>query len=341
MTYEEIIKEITSKLSGDNEKDTQFLLWEFRKYIDHEYANEILKAIGRLISDRETDSTREIIKREFNNLCILMRDVMLDEVRSKIKEGNLDKAERLLKNLPPVNWIVLTDKVSDYFSFNNLIEGMYYQVKYKPTKQMRQHPENHKFYQFYGYILVERKDYKKAIEMLDKGLTLNPLDTDLLFEKAVIFQQRKDWDTFKELTDRCIEYAYTPFALARACRNYGYMFTEKEDYEAAIACYIYSSYWQKDKKAENELYYISQKTKKVIDEEYYQRNLFKILEDRGVHIEPNREILPVIYSIAENLFQEDNLNESLYYYKILYDLMKDEDIFAKIQSIEGNIKGTA
>src|SRR4030042_6487632 len=124
MTYEEIIKEITSKLSGDNEKDTQFLLWEFRKYIDHEYANEILKAIGRLISDRETDSTREIIKREFNNLCILMRDVMLDEVQSKIKEGNLDKAEKLLKNLPPVNWVVLTDKVSDYFSFNNLIEGM-------------------------------------------------------------------------------------------------------------------------------------------------------------------------------------------------------------------------
>jgi len=342
MTYEEIIKEITSKLSGDNEKDIQLLFEEAKKYKDHEYAREISKAIFRMVFEREPNSTKETIQRELVNIKQFM-DIILEEIKFKIKEEHaFDEAEGLLKRLIPFNDFVSDDKVSEYFSFNNLIEWLYYEMKHKPSKKIRHHPTaNLAVYFFYAYIFFERKNYTKALEMLDKGLALNPLSTNLLFEKAEIFKIRKDWAKFKELTDKAIEYAYTCSDLARAYRNYGYMFTEKEDYDAAIACYMCSSYWHEDKIAQSELYYISKKIKKVIDEEYYHNNRLKILQDRQIPTEPNKEILSIIYSIAEKFFQEDNLDESLYYYKILYDLVRDEDIFAKIQSIEGNIKGMA
>ncbi len=342
MTYEEIIKEVTSKLSGDNEKDIRFLIEEAKKYKDHECEREISKAIFRIVAKRLPDSEKGTLQKEVVNIDQFM-DIILEEVKFKIKEEHaFDEAERLLKTLLPFHELVSDDKVSEYFSFNNLIEWMYYEMKYKPSKEIRHHPTaNLAVYFFYAYIFFERKDYAKALEMLDKGLALNPLSTNFLFEKSEIFKVRKDWPKFKELTDNAIEYAYTCSDLARAYRNYGYMFIEKEDYDGAIACYIYSSFWHEDKIAQNELYHISKKTKKIIDEEYYRNNLLKILQDRQISIEPNKEILAIIYSLAEKFFQEDNLDESLYYYKILYDLVRDKDIYAKIQIIEGNIKGTA
>jgi tetratricopeptide (TPR) repeat protein len=340
MTYEEIIKGIISKLSGDNEKDVKFLEKEALKYKNHEYAREILKAIYRLVFERLPDNVKDLFRREDSNFA-QYRDIILNEAEAKMHEGKLNEAERLLKILLPYNETRYTDKVSDYFSFNNRLEWTYYHVKFNPSKEIRQHPTaSHKVYHLYGYIFFEKKDYIKALEMLSRGLQLNPLDTNLLFEKAEIFKIKKDWSTFKKLTDECIEYAYTPSQLARAYRNYGYMLIEQKDYDGATACYLNSLNWEDSVSAKSELYHISKKTNKVIDEKYYQSNLLTILKDRQIPL-ANKELLSIIYSIAEKMFQDDNHSEALYYYKLLYNLVGDEDIYVKIQGIEGNIKGTA
>ncbi len=338
--YTEIVKEIASRLSGDKEKDLEFLSEQISKYKNHEYAREIIKAIGRLISQRQPENSRQLIERGLIDLK-QFKHTILSDAQEKIKEKKLDEAERLLNEILPYNDNSYNDKVSEYFCFNNLVEFLYFHKKFTPSKEIRRHPTADVFVYFlYGYIYLEKKDYIKALEMLDKGLKLNPLDTKLLFEKAEIFKARKDWNTFKDLTDDCIEYAYKPVDLAKAYRNYGYMFIEKEDYEGAIACYMCSLSWDSDATmASSQLFYISQTINQVIDEKYYQENLDRILKDRHIHSGPNKEILAIIYSVAKELFENDKLDQARDYYKLFYDFVGSEDIYAKIQSIDGTLKG--
>ena len=50
MDYQEIMRDIASGLTGENEKDIQYLMEQMEKYKDHELGKEIIRACGRLIS---------------------------------------------------------------------------------------------------------------------------------------------------------------------------------------------------------------------------------------------------------------------------------------------------
>lgn len=49
MELQDILNEITSNLTGDNEKDLAYLQQQSDKYKDHKYGKEILRACGRLM----------------------------------------------------------------------------------------------------------------------------------------------------------------------------------------------------------------------------------------------------------------------------------------------------
>ena len=55
---EEIIKNITDGLTGDNEKDIQYLMEQTEKYKNHESSKEILRECGRLLYERLPEDSR-------------------------------------------------------------------------------------------------------------------------------------------------------------------------------------------------------------------------------------------------------------------------------------------
>lgn len=63
MTYNEIMQEITSGLTGDYKKDCAYLKNQMEKYNNHNLSKEILRACGRLMFDILPDDKKEELSR--------------------------------------------------------------------------------------------------------------------------------------------------------------------------------------------------------------------------------------------------------------------------------------
>jgi len=335
--YLEIIEEITKKLTGNNAEDFEYLKKVGDRYIDHKFSTEILRAIGRMLAERipadKLDSIGNILG---NNEQFV--DNIINEVNFKLKDGKIDEAEQLLEKITYDDLMFQDDTASAYFSFNNLLEEIYYNHKFKPQKEIRVNPLiKLEIYLLHGYILLEKGKPEQALERLNAGLKFNPLDTRLLFEKGEIYKVLKDMDSYKEITDSCLEYAYNSSDIARCYRNYGFYFIEKEDYEAAISSFIFSTFYEKSDFVYSELFYIQGKTGKIVDHKYYQEHFGEILTDRKIQIGVNRDIASLAYTLANKAYDENEKGIALYYFELLYNITEDEEIKEKINEIQNEL----
>jgi len=335
LEYEDIILDITSKLSGDPEKDKVFLVSQIDKYTktSHPYSLEIIKAIFRL-----GPLMPDVVAENILSAMVSNTDKAISEAKQKIYDGDLDQAEKIIKSaMPPM--LYEEDKVSIYFAFNNPIEKIYYESKFKPKKDIRNASGiNTEMFLLYAYILFEKKKFNEAMEILDRGLKYNPLNTFLLFEKGEIFKLNKDWQNFRRITDLCMEYSYRPESVARAQRNYGYMFVELKEYEAAICCYLVSLYYENNNATQNELNYISQVTNSEINpDEYSTKRIEKLLGEKKIQLSTNPELLAIAYALGEHFKGKKMYKDAYSFYSIIYDLTRDEEIKEKMVTIKEQI----
>ena len=122
MTYDEIMKEITSGLSGDSERDIQYLKDQMEKYKEHELATEIIRACGRIFYELIPDDKKEELSHVMDNDMSGIHAV-LDEVRFNIFKKDYSKALELMKDLVEKterNPMYKNDSVTEYFNFSTL-----------------------------------------------------------------------------------------------------------------------------------------------------------------------------------------------------------------------------
>lgn len=338
MEYLDIIEDITSNLTGDSRKDFDYLQSEADKYKDHEYSLEIVRSISRLLCKVMPDDMNDEIDKMFSNMQ-LSTDTVVAEVQLKIREGDLDQAERMIKTALFPESMFKEDKVSIFFAFNNPIEEIYYKSKFKPVKDIRIVPQiDADVFLSYAYILIEKKRFDEAMAILDRGLRYNPLETKLLFEKGEIFKLRKEWDDFKHITDLCMEYSYSSKNIARAYRNYGYMFVELEDYDVAICCYLMCLARDRSDMAQSQLYYISQLTDRKIKPEDYSDKIEELFNDKEIRLRANPELLQIAYGLGKQFEDDQQLNDAHFFYSIVYDLTNNEEIKEKLMTIKNRAK---
>lgn len=329
-----IIEKITNQLSGDRKKDLQLLKNEAEKYKNHKDAREIIKEIGRMIFKLLPGEAKNEYSQILKNILSSIEKT-LAESKLKIQEGKLDEAERMLMSILPHIERYKEDKASIYLVFNEPFEQYYYKYKFKPEKEIRTPPElNTEVFSNLAYILVEKRNFDKAIKIIDDGLVYNPINTNLLFEKAEIYKLKKDWNKFKNITNLCLEYSYKRIDIARVYRNFGYMFIELQDYDAAICSYLMSmKYDNINPQAQSQLFYISQISNKKIDIEYYDKRSLKILNERGIQKAPSKEVLELAYSLGRNFEESNNFKAAIYFYIILFELAFDDKIKKKIDNL--------
>jgi tetratricopeptide (TPR) repeat protein len=335
--FSDIVHNVSSQLTGSQENDLKFLKNEVYKYSQHKYATEIIRAIGRMMYDvLPLDKKNELFK-IFSSLSI-SSDIILNESKLKIQEGNLEEAEKLIISILPDENFFEDDQNSTYFCFNNPFEEIYYSIKFNPQKEIHFIPnfDTDRFL-VYAYILIERGKYDQALKVLNQGLRFNPIDTKLLFEKGEIYKIKKDWENFKLLTDRCLACAYTPDEIARAYRNYGYMFIEQGDYDAAICCYLASLNFEANELAQSQMFYISQATNKTIDPDRYYCKLEKVFKQRNIQLGPSEDILGIAFSLAERFENDGNLEGAFYCYRIYYELTQDQEIVPRLEKLQNSI----
>jgi tetratricopeptide (TPR) repeat protein len=341
MTFDEIMTKITLDLKNEAKEDIKYLIDQMDVYKDHEYSKEIQRAIGRIMYEICPYNMKSELGKIMNNNNLGIEKA-IEEADFQMYKGNFTKAaqimESLIGNIEERNWYQ-DDEKSEYHRFNNIFEEILYKELFKPTKDIRQIPENYtEAYLKYGVILFELKNYNKSKEILEKAIKYNPIDVKTLFELSEIYKIDKNWEEYKNINNKCLEYSYSSKDIARCYRNIGFYFIEQEAFNMAINLFYLSlDFDQESKIAQSELLYISEKTGKKIKQPKSEE-IIKLLESNKIQIGANPLVISIAHYIAKEALENENVYMSKYFTEIVYDLTKDEDYKKAIEDLNKLIK---
>ncbi len=194
MSFDEIMRQITSGLSSNSEHDIKYLQEQMEKYKNHELGKEILRACGRLIyellpNDKKDELAKIVGKEEYTY------EASLDEVRFNIYKKDYDKAlsiiESVIRKVESLD-AFQNDAVSEYYTFNEPFEEVIFQIRNESDKEIRRAPIPFStMYLLYGNLLFEMKRYNEAQEALRKSLKWNPMSADANFEYIETYKVRQ------------------------------------------------------------------------------------------------------------------------------------------------------
>ncbi len=260
---------------------------------------------------------------------------LLKITKKLIGNEEFEKAEELLVSLLP-------SKNSKGLAFYEGMETLLYSKFYAQDQKYESNTQiNLDVFQIYAFLLVEVKNYDIAKNIMNEGLKFNSVDSNLLHEKGEIYKQKKDWKSFKEITDFSIKYSFRAEDVARGFRSLGYYFVEVEDFDTAICCYIRSIVYYDTPMAHDELKFIEEKMGKDIELGYYCKNSETILKKKDIEEVPCVYALNIAYGISEEFEKEldspernEMIRELFYFYDIIYDLTADEEIIEKIERLK-------
>ena len=328
MDYQEIMRDIASGLTGDKEKDLQYLMEQMEKYKDHELGKENIRTCGRLISgmlpEEKVNEFADAFEKDNAEI-----ENELDDLFSTLQSGDynlaLDKVEKLVENAEELisAGMYQNDSVSDYFCFINPMQELLYGYRHRDSeKDIR--PSNFPFatvYFFYGNILFKLGRYTEANVALEKAKRWNPMDADIAFEYAETYKAMGDIETFFDYTIEIFNFAYKSEDLARCYRNLGYYFIEKKMWQEAIACEDYSLNF--DSNTEHlEIKPAPIETMKKFSRKY------------GFPLEPNEDVVGLAIAYGENSAENGNDEFAKYFLNIAYDLTHFDEVKQLLDELE-------
>lgn len=324
MEYTKIMQAILNGLSGDWRRDIAYLEARQDEYKNHPMGFEVARAIGRLFYEVLPEDE----KKEFNMLFqkyVLYQKVVLAEANSKIKDGDIPGAERIITKIVPSDDLFKEDAVSIYMTFKTPIEYFYYLYRFKPKKELRNpmFPFN-EVYESYSYILVEKKELVSALTIIEKGLLRNPLNTHLLFERAEIYKMKGDMPTYRMLTNEFLQYLYRRGDVARYFRNIGYYFVELKQWDAAVCAYTISMWWEYSDKAAAELHHIATQTE-ILPKKRDITECLEVMEKEGINVRPDPAWMQIALDLGNKALEDRNTELAAYCYGVVADFMGDKN----------------
>lgn len=172
-------------------------------------------------------------------------------------------------------------------------------------------------------------DAKMALEI---AIKYNPINTAALFEYAELFKINKNFQRFLKWTRRCLQCAYHPEDIARAYRNFGYYYIEQGQFDTAATMYYVSLFYEQNKQATSELFYITQMTGKKTDEPSPEKAQ-QVFSDEDIQYGANDFVILILVKLAENAEEHKSINMAKHYYTMLYKLNGDESVKEKLDQL--------
>lgn len=340
MQVQEIIEEIRSGLTGDEQHDLAYLKEQMEIYKEHEFAKEILRECGRILYTLLSPEARAKIEAaaEKDNFGM---DEAMEKVEFYLYKGDTEKAaaaiEPLVKKCDGIleAGMFVEDSVSEYYCFRELFEEVLHRYYSESEKAFRKASVPfERVYGHYGILLVELKRLDEAEEALKKAMSWNPADAEMLFEYAEVYKMRGDLKRFYELTLNAFRISYRPATVARCFRNLGYYFTEQKLWEVAVACIVMSQqYMPDDKNAQSELYFIEHTAGRQIDVPEFEE-FSKFSEQYGFPVGASDVVLSLAARYGRHFLEEGENRLASYFLGIFYDLTGDEKVKNVLEQIK-------
>ena len=246
--------------------------------------------------------------------------------RKEIKINKMDKEESK----------AIVDK--EYHSFLNPLEEMLFYQNIGLKKELAYIPFDEPLfdlYYIYATLLLDNDDYAKAEKYFLKALRINPVSSKTILSLADIYKSKtRTYNRFFLYNVDALKFAYRNEDIARAYRNFGFYYVEEDQLDIAAVFYDFSLNFDFNRQAFRELEYIKSRG---INTDLNQDESKAIIESKKIQVGVNPFILDTLKIICVDLEYRKYYTGALYFYRILYDLTKDNLILGKINSIQNKI----
>ena len=208
MTYDDIIAEIKSNLTGNADKDKAYLIKQFKMH----NLKEIHMELGRLLWDLMSDEEQKEYKKA------VIQDIPVDEfIKSVYSYLNYGDFETALKELEDYMEIIpfkfRENPQFDYFYFNNPLEEELFRKYFKTPKELKVIPfgeEYPRVFYLYGVVLMNLSEFNRAERALKKALSYNPVSGEILSTLAALYDRNYDLDNLKKTSVEILKFSYDP-----------------------------------------------------------------------------------------------------------------------------------
>lgn len=226
-----------------------------------------------------------------------------------------------------------------FVSYNHFLEPYIYSGLYDETverlktKSYKTPVEYNVVYRLYGVALFKSGKIDEAVRVLEKSVEWNPISSQSLLDLAEIYKIKEDYEKFFELTLQAHKFAFERKFISKIFCNYGYYFTEKEDYETAVAMYILSDSYAPSISAANELKFISEKTGKDKFTRPTREEMKQICEDKGVYFGINLWVLEIMKALVERAKKDGNTTLAQNTTEAIFELTADRAVYDMLKKI--------
>ena len=342
-TFDEIMEEIAMGLERDPEHDIAYLKEQMEAYKEHEFAQEIIRACGRLMWEVLPDDKRAELQQVIDNHGSSAQSV-IEEATYNMKMGNPAKALELIEPLARKYDELIEegwngdDRECVHFDFDSNIEMYVWRAHTDEERTPRSATEPFsQVYLIYGSTLFEVGRHDEAIRALEKAIRWNPAKPALRFELGENYKKLGNMEIYERILDAAHPYIATSDDMARFHRSKGFLLIEKGEYELAAAHLMYSLMYASSELALSEIMYIKMK----FGEDYTgltPESAGRLLEEKGELCVANEDTLGALYALIKIAIDNEDVGTAIQAAINLYELTGDEEIGVMAKALIDAVK---
>ncbi len=328
-----ILDEVIPLIENRDKKTALEKLENFMSHFGDKYENEEIHKESDFKSNRSITEI-QYMRYELNKLSRSPKSYNLNQKKSN--RVNWRKDVKINKMNKANDEEISVQK--EYHSFLNPLEEILFYQYIGLEKELAYIPFNEPLfdlYYIYGTLLLENDDFAKAEEYLLKALRINPVSSKTILSLADIYKSKtRTYNRFFLYNVDALKFAYKNEDIARAYRNFGFFYVEENQLDIAAVFYDFSLNFDFNRQAFRELEYLKSRG---INTEIDRKDAENIIESKKIQVGVNPFILDTLRIICADLENRKYYRGALYFYRILYDLTKDNHILGKINSIQNRI----
>ncbi len=328
-----ILDEVMPLIENRDKKTALEKLDNFMSHFEDKYENEEIHKESDFKSNRSITEI-QYMRYELNKLSRSPKSYNLNQKKSN--RVNWRKDVKINKMNKANDEEISVQK--EYHSFLNPLEEILFYQYIGLEKELAYIPFNEPLfdlYYIYGTLLLENDDFAKAEEYLLKALRINPVSSKTILSLADIYKSKtRTYNRFFLYNVDALKFAYKNEDIARAYRNFGFFYVEENQLDIAAVFYDFSLNFDFNRQAFRELEYLKSRG---INTEIDRKDAENVIESKKIQVGVNPFILDTLRIICADLENRKYYRGALYFYRILYDLTKDNHILGKINSIQNRI----
>ena len=328
-----ILDEVIPLIENRDKKTALEKLDNFMSHFEDKYQNDEIHKESDFKSNRPITEI-QYMRYEENKLSRSPKSYNLNQKKSN--RVNWRKDVKINKMNKANDEEISVQK--EYHSFLNPLEEILFYQYIGLEKELAYIPFNEPLfdlYYIYGTLLLENDDFAKAEEYLLKALRINPVSSKTILSLADIYKSKtRTYNRFFLYNVDALKFAYKNEDIARAYRNFGFFYVEENQLDIAAVFYDFSLNFDFNRQAFRELEYLKSRG---INTEIDRKDAENIIESKKIQVGVNPFILDTLRIICADLENRKYYRGALYFYRILYDLTKDNHILGKINSIQNRI----